>query len=188
MRSYSLYLWHYPIFCITRPGLDIHRIGIWFLSFKYAGWPVFVIRLALSFAAAELSFRFVETPIRKGAIGRYREIVRDAVGQHRKRLVRRGAVIATALALAALMLGTGLATAQAQAPNVPGVAPGGSDNGAVADPHALDKLTTPTTTTTRTTGPKTTTKPGSTRIHHDHVDNDARRARCRRTSSVSATP
>ncbi len=24
------------------PGLDIHRIGIWFVSFRYAGWPVFV--------------------------------------------------------------------------------------------------------------------------------------------------
>ena len=81
LRSYSLYLWHYPIFCITRPGLDIHRLGIWFLSIRYAGWPVFVFRLALSFAAAELSFRYVETPIRKGAIGRYRDVVREAAGR-----------------------------------------------------------------------------------------------------------
>ncbi len=86
LRSYSLYLWHYPIFCITRPGLDIHRVGLGFLSFRYEGWPVFVIRLALSFAAAELSFRLVETPIRKGAIGRYREIVREAAGKRRQRL------------------------------------------------------------------------------------------------------
>ncbi len=164
VRSYSLYLWHYPIFCITRPGLDIHRLGIWFLSIQFEGWPVFVVRLALSFGAAELSFRFIETPIRKGAIARYREVVRDAVGQHRKRLVRRGAVITSALALAALMLGTGLATAQAQTPSVPGVAAGGSQNGALADQNALNKLIAPTTSiSSSTTKPKLvpTTKPGS---------------------------
>lgn len=163
VRSYSLYLWHYPIFCITRPGLDIHRIGISFLSFEYAGWPVFVIRLALSFGAAELSFRFVETPIRKGAIGRYRELMREAVGKHRQRLVRRGAVISAALVLVAVMLGTGLATAQAQAPNIPGIAAGGPENGAVVNQQALDKLTTPTTRVTGST-PSTstpTTKPGT---------------------------
>jgi hypothetical protein len=160
LRSYSLYLWHYPIFCITRPGLDIHRVGIWVVSFRFAGWPVFVIRLALSFAAAELSFRFVETPIRKGAIGRYREVVRDSVGERRQRLVRRGAVIGSGLSLAALMLGTGLATAQAQAPSIAGVDAGGSENGAKADPRALAALRD-TTTTTRTT-PTTKPKPGPT--------------------------
>ncbi len=163
LRSYSLYLWHYPIFCITRPGLDIHRLGIWFLSIRFAGWPVFVFRLVLSFAAAELSFRFVETPIRRGAIGRYREVVRDAVGQHRRRLVRRGAVIVGALGLTAVMLGTGLATAQAQAPSVPGVDAGGSSNGALANQSALDKLRPTTTTigTSRTTRSTPSSKPNT---------------------------
>jgi peptidoglycan/LPS O-acetylase OafA/YrhL len=162
LRSYSLYLWHYPIFCITRPGLDIHRVGIGFLSFSYAGWPVFVIRVALSFAAAELSFRLVETPIRKGAIGRYREVVRESVGKRRQRLVRRGAVIGTSLTLLALMLGTGLATAQPQAPSVPGVNASGPDNGAKIDPRALATLrnTTSTSTTHLTPTTKKGTKPG----------------------------
>ncbi|MDQ1458667.1 MAG: hypothetical protein QOI08_151 [Actinomycetota bacterium] len=157
LRSYSLYLWHYPIFCVTRPGLDIHRIGIWFLSFKYAGWPVFVIRLALSFGAAELSFRFVETPIRKGAIGRYREILRAAAGEHRQRLLRRGAVVGGALTLVAAMLGMGLATAQAQATTAPGVNDRGSQNGSHLDPAALARLQG-----TPTTRPVTSTTPGST--------------------------
>ncbi|MDQ1380941.1 MAG: hypothetical protein QOJ71_1660, partial [Actinomycetota bacterium] len=164
LRSYSLYLWHYPIFCITRPGLDIHRVGIGFLSFRFAGWPVFAVRIALSFAAAEVSFRFVETPIRKGAIGRYREVVREAVGTRRKRLVRRGAVIGSSLTLLALMLGTGLATAQPQAPSVPGVNPSGPDNGAKIDPSALATLrnTTTTSTTSRTTPTtKKVSKPGA---------------------------
>jgi peptidoglycan/LPS O-acetylase OafA/YrhL len=155
LRSYSLYLWHYPIFCVTRPGLDIHRLGIWFLSVRFAGWPVFVIRLALSFGAAELSFRYVETPIRKGAIGRYREVVREAVGKRRQRLVRRGAFIGSSLTLVALMLGTGLATAQPQAPSIPGVT-AGPENGAKPDPAALALLQATTTTapTTPTTTPR----------------------------------
>ena len=61
VRSYGLYLWHYPIFCITRPGLDV----------PLHGWPDLALRLVLSFGAAELSYRFIETPIRSGAIGRY---------------------------------------------------------------------------------------------------------------------
>lgn len=162
VRSYSLYLWHYPIFCITRPGLDIHRIGLGFLSFRYVGWPVFVFRLVLSFGAAELSFRFVETPIRKGAIGHYREVVREAAGEHRQRLVRRGAVIVGALAVATLLLGTGLATAQAQSPNVPGVADTGSQNGDQISQQALDKLLGRGATTTTAHKSTTTSKPRTT--------------------------
>jgi peptidoglycan/LPS O-acetylase OafA/YrhL len=167
LRSYSLYLWHYPIFCITRPGLDIHRVGIWFLSFRYAGWPVFVIRLVLSFAAAELSYRFVETPIRKGAIGRYREVVRQAVGQRRHRLVRRGVVVSSGLTGLALMLTIGLAAASGSNATLPGADGGSAQNGADVNLHALQQLqgttapsvTTATTahnSTTPTTGTKTT--------------------------------
>ena len=163
LRSYSLYLWHYPIYCVTRPGLDLHRLGVGFLSIRFAGWPVFVVRLALSFGAAELSFRYVETPIRKGAIGRYRQIVRAAVGKRRQRLVRRGVIIGGSLTLVALMIGTGLATAQPQVTSVPGGAASGPDNGAQIDPSALALLQATTTTistspTTKSTG---TTVPGS---------------------------
>jgi peptidoglycan/LPS O-acetylase OafA/YrhL len=159
LRSYSLYLWHYPIFCITRPGLDVHRLGVGFLSIPFAGWPVFVVRLALSFGAAELSYRYVETPIRKGAIGRYREVVREAVGKRRRRLLRRGAVIGGTVTLVALMIGAGLATAQPQSTSLPGIAASGPDNGAQIDPSALAALRgTPTTVrTTPSTKPRTQT-------------------------------
>jgi peptidoglycan/LPS O-acetylase OafA/YrhL len=156
LRSYSLYLWHYPIFCVTRPGLDIHRLGIWFISIEYAGWPVFVFRLLLSFGAAELSFRFIETPIRRGAIGRYREVVRDSVGARRNRLIRRGAVIGSSLTLLLFLLGTGLATAQAQAPAIPGVNEADSQNGSKIDQSALRRLQETSTTTTTARGSPTT--------------------------------
>jgi peptidoglycan/LPS O-acetylase OafA/YrhL len=59
-RSYGIYLWHWPVYVVTRPGIDI-------------GWsngPVLVLRLAITLLLAELSFRYVEEPVRRGALGR----------------------------------------------------------------------------------------------------------------------
>ena len=56
-RSYSLYLWHWPIFVYTRPEIDL----------PLALYPTLVLRLGLTVVAAELSYRFVEVPIRNGA-------------------------------------------------------------------------------------------------------------------------
>jgi peptidoglycan/LPS O-acetylase OafA/YrhL len=65
-RSYSLYLWHWPVFMLTRPGADIALDGV----------PLFALRLAITFALAELSYRIIETPIRHGALGRGWEALR----------------------------------------------------------------------------------------------------------------
>ncbi len=56
LRSYSLYLWHWPIFELTRPGVDI----------SWPGWALFPVRIGLTVVAAELSFRYVEQPWRNG--------------------------------------------------------------------------------------------------------------------------
>ncbi len=102
-RSYGLYLWHWPIFMVTRPGLDTPLDGI----------PLLIVRLALTFAIAELSFRFVEMPIRRGAIDRWVRAWRESTGaEHRRRSRRGGAVIATAVA-GILVVGGVLATAPA---------------------------------------------------------------------------
>jgi peptidoglycan/LPS O-acetylase OafA/YrhL len=61
VRSYAIYLWHWPIFMLTRPELDTSVTGL----------PNTLLRLALTLVAADLSFRFVEDPIRHGAIGRW---------------------------------------------------------------------------------------------------------------------
>lgn len=60
-RSYGIYLWHWPIFMFTRPLLDV----------PFDGLPNIAMRFGLTFAAAELSYRFVEMPIRRGALGRW---------------------------------------------------------------------------------------------------------------------
>ncbi len=60
-RSYGLYLWHWPVMMLTRPGLDT----------PLEGPANLVLQLALTFALAEASYRFVEMPIRRGVLGRW---------------------------------------------------------------------------------------------------------------------
>ncbi len=57
-RSYGLYLWHWPVFALTRPEQDL----------TWSPGHVLALRLALTFALSELCYRFVETPIRSGAL------------------------------------------------------------------------------------------------------------------------
>lgn len=58
-RSYGIYLWHWPIFMVTRPGIDV----------PWSEPVAFAVRIAVTFAIAELSYRLVEMPIRQGALG-----------------------------------------------------------------------------------------------------------------------
>ncbi len=60
-RSYGLYMWHMPIFLITRPGVDI----------PITGNANLLLRFVLTFAITEVSYRWVESPIRHGSIGRF---------------------------------------------------------------------------------------------------------------------
>jgi peptidoglycan/LPS O-acetylase OafA/YrhL len=54
-RSYSIYLWHWPIFQLLRPGYE--------LPFGSVGADF--VRVVLTLAVCELSFRFVEQPFRQ---------------------------------------------------------------------------------------------------------------------------
>ena len=55
-RSYGIYLWHWPIMELTRPGLDVGIHG-----------PLLVLlQAALTVGAAALSYRYVEMPFRTG--------------------------------------------------------------------------------------------------------------------------
>ena len=57
-RSYSIYLWHWPIAVVTRPGYDLqgHPAGL------------NLARLALILAVAHLSYRWIEQPVRSGRV------------------------------------------------------------------------------------------------------------------------
>ena len=54
-RSYSIYLWHWPVFMLTRPGFDIQLPTPW----------IRIGQVVVTFFLAELSYRWVETPVRQ---------------------------------------------------------------------------------------------------------------------------
>jgi hypothetical protein len=161
LRSYSLYLWHYPIFCITRPG-GAGAGGDFEHFFHLTGWPVFWLRIGLSFGAAELSYRFVETPIRGGALSKYVQRVRAADRGPRRRLVTRGIGLVASLMAITVLLGAGLATAQPSTPKIPGLDTASAqkdEHPDRVDPRialALRNATTTPSTHTRPTVPRTT--------------------------------
>lgn len=63
-RSYSIYLWHYPIILLISGGAK-SSIGVTLLE------------ILLSTLLAAISYRFIETPIRHGAIGNNLKIIRS---------------------------------------------------------------------------------------------------------------
>jgi peptidoglycan/LPS O-acetylase OafA/YrhL len=57
-RSYAIYLWHWVIFQVTRPSVDLEG----------KTWALYLLRVLIVFALADISLRFVELPIRSGAV------------------------------------------------------------------------------------------------------------------------
>ncbi len=54
-RSYGIYLWHWPVIVFVGASIDI---GL-------SGTPLIVVQVAITLALAEISFRFVESPVRR---------------------------------------------------------------------------------------------------------------------------
>ncbi len=107
VRSYGIYLWHWPVFMITRPHLDVPLDGL----------PLLALRLGLTLVLADLSYRYVETPIRKGALERAWRALREARTFRRRRLYALWASAAVpAVAFCAVL---GMAVARAQPPDTP---------------------------------------------------------------------
>lgn len=156
-RSYGLYLYHWPIYQIVRntagTKLEFHE---------------FVLCMVATAILTEISYRYVETPIRKGQLGEWWRTRGERTRRNENRgPVAIGAVVGTALAVFA---GASLATAELKQNEVaerlgesaaatcsvlegnclddttePAVDPeiaAGSDPGAVVDPGAAPVDTT----------------------------------------------
>ena len=90
-RSYAIYLWHWPILMLSRPGIDVT-------------WPkplVLAMQVAATLFAADLSFRYVERPIRtNGFMATLRGVTRVRPGVVRTALIAAVALVAATLGTA----------------------------------------------------------------------------------------
>ena len=136
-RSYGIYLWHWPVYMVTRPGIDIPLTGI----------PLFVLRVAITIGLAAASYRFLEVPIRSGAINRRLGALRQSLRQgpllQPRRVRARHAFAGGAVVVTTVVLGIGLAVAQ-PAPRPPGF-PSKPANIAITTTTGAPKAPTPTT-------------------------------------------
>jgi peptidoglycan/LPS O-acetylase OafA/YrhL len=91
-RSYGLYLWHWPIFVIGH----VYHSG---------RWPRVIGALLVTAAVSEVCYRFIETPIRKGALGRWLQAQRVAIGRDRARRVRISGLVTVGVVATVVALG-----------------------------------------------------------------------------------
>ncbi|MEF3302418.1 acyltransferase family protein [Paenibacillus sp. GYB003] len=110
VRSYGIYLWHFPVIALTKPAVRTGGID----------WPLAAFQLAATLVLAALSWRFVEEPIRRGAIRK-----RWMLWRNRKRTGRRGgrtasiAVAGSLIAIAVFGIGATRLYPPATASSVP---------------------------------------------------------------------
>jgi len=60
-RSYAIYLWHWIVFQLTRPAQDLTG----------STWALYLFRILVVFALADISQRWIEAPFRNGVIGNW---------------------------------------------------------------------------------------------------------------------
>ena len=88
-RSYAIYLWHWVIFQISRPQVDLDG----------ENWALFSLRILLVLAMADISLRLVELPIRSGAVAYWFGGLK-----YRTKAVRRKQKLAVALSVSLLLI------------------------------------------------------------------------------------
>jgi peptidoglycan/LPS O-acetylase OafA/YrhL len=148
-RSYGLYLWHWPVFVYTRPGLD------WSLR----GPAALAARLAIVVFLTELSYRFVEVPLRREGVVSLVRRLRIAGRDHPRAWRVVAPVLSAALGIAAVagattLVSTRIAHSQARRdastlgqgqsqPNNAAVAAAGPTSSMPAAPLATSAASTP---------------------------------------------
>jgi peptidoglycan/LPS O-acetylase OafA/YrhL len=97
-RSYAIYLWHWVIFQISRPQVDLDG----------ENWALFSLRILLVLAMADISLRLVELPIRSGAVAYW-----FGGMKYRTKAVRRKQKWAVALSISIVLIASATISASA---------------------------------------------------------------------------
>lgn len=79
VRSYAIYLWHYPLIVLTSPGVE---------QTEAAAIPRAILQVLACIAAAALSWKYIEEPIRRGALGRIWSSLQERRDGGQKRYTR----------------------------------------------------------------------------------------------------
>ena len=153
LRSYGVYLWHWPVYAVTRPGVDI----------AWSPGPTLVLRLVITGVLTEACYRWVERPWHERRVS-LRTILPS---RERTSSLPRPAMYASAVAVVALI---GCSAALATAPKIQSETEKAVANGQAAVASGNQgvgsfKITTstpPPSTTATTVVPPTTAAPGPT--------------------------
>lgn len=97
-RSYGLYLYHWPIYQLIRN-----------IAGKHMKFHEFVLAMVATVIVTELSYRFIETPIRKGTVGESWTRMRNSPTPGPRRILYFGGIVVASFTLFA---GYSLATAE----------------------------------------------------------------------------
>ena len=97
-RSYAIYLWHWVIFQVTRPMVDLAG----------KSWALTALRILIVFALADISLRYIELPVRRGVLSYWLKGLKYRTPAEKKReKIKFGAI------LAALIIGISIISGRA---------------------------------------------------------------------------
>mgnify|MGYP000010388099 FL=1 len=91
-RSYAIYLWHWVIFQVTRPKVDLAG----------ATWAMYSLRILIVFALADISLRYIELPVRRGVLNYWiKGLKYRTQAEKKKQTIRFSAIVALLVILIA---------------------------------------------------------------------------------------
>jgi peptidoglycan/LPS O-acetylase OafA/YrhL len=86
-RSYAIYLWHWIVFQVTRPAQDLSG----------SSWALYLFRILVVFALADISQRWIEIPVRHGAISNWMRGMKYRTKEVQRRQKATAGLVALAL-------------------------------------------------------------------------------------------